>query len=78
MKTDWSELMFMQIRAGDTTLFVFGFAVVCVFLALAALRKLVLAAGGDPGSPAVHALFVGRRAVLVRASWPKWSSSTIR
>ena len=39
MKTDWTELMFMQIRAGDTTLFVFGFAVVCVFLALAALYE---------------------------------------
>ena len=39
MKTEWTELMFMQIRAGDTTLFVFGLAVVCVFLALAALYE---------------------------------------
>ena len=39
MKIDWTELMFVQIRAGDTTLFVFGFAVVCVFLALAVLYE---------------------------------------
>ncbi len=39
MKTEWTELMFMQIRAGDTTLYVFALAVVCVFLALAALYE---------------------------------------
>ena len=39
MKTEWTELMYMQIRAGDTTLDVFALAVVCVFLALAALYE---------------------------------------
>jgi multidrug efflux pump len=39
MKTEWTELMFMQIRDGDTTLAVFSLAVVCVFLALAALYE---------------------------------------
>jgi multidrug efflux pump len=37
MKTEWTELMFMQIRAGDTAIYVFGLSVICVFLALAAL-----------------------------------------
>jgi multidrug efflux pump len=36
MGTDWTELMFLQIHDGDTTLKVFGLAVLCVFLALAA------------------------------------------
>ncbi len=39
MKTEWTELMFMQIRAGNTAIYVFGLAVVCVFLALAALYE---------------------------------------
>jgi multidrug efflux pump len=39
MSTEWTELMFIQIRAGDTTLAVFGVAVVFVFLALAALYE---------------------------------------
>ncbi len=39
MKTDWTELMFMQIRAGNTTMYVFALAVVSVFLALAALYE---------------------------------------
>jgi multidrug efflux pump len=39
MKTDWTELMFMQKRAGNTSFYVFGFSVVCVFLALAALYE---------------------------------------
>jgi multidrug efflux pump len=39
MKADWTELMFMQIREGNTTLIVFGLAVICVFLALAALYE---------------------------------------
>ena len=39
MKTEWTELMFMQIRAGDTTLIVFALAVMCVFLALSALYE---------------------------------------
>ena len=39
MKTEWTELMFMQIRAGNTAMYVFGLAVVFVFLALAALYE---------------------------------------
>jgi multidrug efflux pump len=39
MKTEWTELMYMQIRDGDTTLYVFALAVMCVFLALAALYE---------------------------------------
>ncbi|APW60673.1 efflux RND transporter permease subunit [Paludisphaera borealis] len=39
MKTEWTELMFMQIKAGDTTLAVFSLAIACVFLALAALYE---------------------------------------
>jgi multidrug efflux pump len=39
MKTEWTELMYMQIRAGNTAIYVFGLAVVCVFLALAALYE---------------------------------------
>jgi multidrug efflux pump len=39
MGTEWTELMFMQIRAGNTALMVFGLAVVFVFLALAALYE---------------------------------------
>jgi multidrug efflux pump len=39
MKSEWTELMFMQIRAGDTAMYVFALAVVCVFLALAALYE---------------------------------------
>ena len=39
MRTEWTELMFMQIRDGDTTLVVFSLAVMCVFLALAALYE---------------------------------------
>ncbi|HYV39692.1 MAG TPA: efflux RND transporter permease subunit, partial [Gemmataceae bacterium] len=39
MKAEWTELMFMQIKEGNTTGIVFGLAVVCVFLALAALYE---------------------------------------
>ncbi len=39
MNTEWTELMFMQIRAGNTAMAVFGLAVVFVFLALAALYE---------------------------------------
>jgi multidrug efflux pump len=39
MATEWTELMFIQIRAGDTALDVFLLAVVFVFLALAALYE---------------------------------------
>ena len=39
MATEWTELMYMQIRAGNTAIYVFGLAVVCVFLALSALYE---------------------------------------
>ena len=39
MKAEWTELMFLQIRAGNTALYVFALAVVSVFLALAALYE---------------------------------------
>jgi multidrug efflux pump len=39
MKTEWTELMFMQIKEGNTTGIVFGLAVVAVFLALSALYE---------------------------------------
>jgi multidrug efflux pump len=39
MQSEWTEIMFMQIRAGDTAIYVFALAVVCVFLALAALYE---------------------------------------
>src|SRR3989441_2660283 len=39
MQSEWTDLMFMQIRAGDTAMYVFALAVVCVFLALAALYE---------------------------------------
>jgi multidrug efflux pump len=39
MKSDWTELMFMQKRAGNTSIYVFFLAIVCVFLALSALYE---------------------------------------
>jgi multidrug efflux pump len=39
MGTEWTELMFLQTHDGDTALAVFGLAVLCVFLALAALYE---------------------------------------
>jgi multidrug efflux pump len=39
MGTEWTELMFMQIRAGNTAFYVFALSVVFVFLALAALYE---------------------------------------
>jgi multidrug efflux pump len=39
MKPDWTELMFMQKRAGNTSIYVFALSVVSVFLALAALYE---------------------------------------
>jgi multidrug efflux pump len=39
MASEWTEIMFLQIRAGDTAMYVFALAVVCVFLALAALYE---------------------------------------
>ena len=39
MRTEWTELMYLEIIEGNTTLIVFGLAVMCVFLALAALYE---------------------------------------
>ncbi|MBP3957669.1 efflux RND transporter permease subunit [Gemmata sp. G18] len=39
MRVEWTELMFMQIRAGNTAIYVFLLSVVSVFLALAALYE---------------------------------------
>jgi multidrug efflux pump len=39
MGTEWTELMFLQIKDGNTTLNVFGLAVLGVFLTLAALYE---------------------------------------
>jgi multidrug efflux pump len=39
MKIEWTELMFMQIRAGSTAIYVFILAVISVFLALSALYE---------------------------------------
>ncbi len=39
MKAEWTELMYMQIKAGNTAMCVFALAVACVFLALAALYE---------------------------------------
>ena len=39
MKADWTELMFLQKRAGDTSIYVFFLAIVSVFLALSALYE---------------------------------------
>src|SRR5205085_256756 len=39
MKTEWTELMYMQIKAGNTAIYVFFLAVLMVFLALAALYE---------------------------------------
>ncbi len=36
MSTEWTELAFLELQAGDTAMIVFGFAVVMVFLVLAA------------------------------------------
>jgi multidrug efflux pump len=39
MATEWTELMFLQIKAGNTAMYVFALAVMFVFLALAALYE---------------------------------------
>jgi multidrug efflux pump len=39
MRTEWTELIFVQIRAGNTALYVFALSVAAVFLALAALYE---------------------------------------
>ena len=39
LATEWTTLMFLQIRAGNTAMYVFALAVVFVFLALAALYE---------------------------------------
>ncbi len=39
MKIEWTELMYLQILAGNTAIYVFILAVVCVFMALSALYE---------------------------------------
>jgi hydrophobe/amphiphile efflux-1 (HAE1) family protein len=39
MKTEWTDLTYMQIKAGNTAMYVFALAVVVVFLALSALYE---------------------------------------
>jgi multidrug efflux pump len=39
MRAEWTELMYLQIRAGNTAMYVFALAAVSVFLALAALYE---------------------------------------
>src|SRR5262249_28659195 len=39
MATEWTELTFLQVRAGNTSMYVFALSVVFVFLALAALYE---------------------------------------
>ena len=39
MTAEWTEILFLQIKAGNTAIYVFLLAVVCVFLALAALYE---------------------------------------
>jgi multidrug efflux pump len=39
MRTEWTELMLLQIRAGNTAIYVFFLSILCVFMALAALYE---------------------------------------
>ena len=39
MKAEWTEIMFMQIRAGNTAMYVFLLSIISVFLALSALYE---------------------------------------
>jgi multidrug efflux pump len=39
MRAEWTEVMFLQIKAGNTAMYVFALSVVSVFLALAALYE---------------------------------------
>jgi multidrug efflux pump len=39
MQAEWTDIMFMQIKAGNTAMYVFALAVISVFLALAALYE---------------------------------------
>jgi multidrug efflux pump len=39
MKTEWTEVMYMQLKAGNTAMYVFVLAIICVFLALSALYE---------------------------------------
>jgi multidrug efflux pump len=39
MATEWSEMSYLELKAGNTAMWIFGFAVVMVFLVLAALYE---------------------------------------
>ncbi len=67
MNKEWTELMFMQIRAGNTAMYVFALAVACVFLALAALyESWSLPLAVILVVPLVPAVLRARRALLER------------
>ena len=66
MKTEWTELMFMQIRAGNTAIYVFLLAILCVSSwrsGGALYEKLVVAAGRHSGGSVMPAVFGMRRLV---------------
>ena len=53
MATEWTEMAYLELLAGNTAMIIFGFAVVMVFLVLAAqYESWSLAAGRDPGRAA--------------------------
>ena len=59
MSTEWTELTLMQILAGNTAMYVFAAGRgACVPGAGRAVRKLVAAAGRDPGRADVPAVLV--------------------
>ncbi|HVS34237.1 MAG TPA: efflux RND transporter permease subunit [Gemmataceae bacterium] len=39
MKSEWTDIMFMQVRAGNTAMYIFLLSIICVFLALSALYE---------------------------------------
>ena len=56
MHYEWTEMAFQELQAGNTAMWIFTLAVVMVFLVLGRpIRKLVAAAGRDPGGADVPA-----------------------
>ena len=68
MKTEWTELTLMQIRAGNTAMYVFALRRRRLSGLGGALRKLALAAGRHPGRADVPALLGGRRGMATGRS----------
>ncbi len=55
MTTEWTEITYLQLLAENTGMIIFGFAVLLVFLVLAAqYESWSLPLGGDPGGADVH------------------------